>query len=134
MPRFVVTLIAIVLIAVTLAGSASAQEVRMFDTKETLDAEIARHLEYGSFSALFSEVAPPSRMSTRRIRILEETYARGGDTILESSCLDRKFLFTNFKSTCTMGGSARASLSACNTNCAKMALGFQASSDFVGCV
>ena len=75
MPRFVDTLIATAVIAVTLAESALAQDLRMFDTKETLDAKIAGHLEEGSFSTLVAEVAPPSRMSTGRVRILEEAYA-----------------------------------------------------------
>jgi len=75
MPRFADTLIAAVLVTVTLAGSALAQQLRMFDSKETLDAEIARHLADGSFSALVSEVAPASSMSIGRIRVLEEAYA-----------------------------------------------------------
>ncbi len=74
MPRFASTLMATVVVAAALAGNAAAQQMRLFDSQEALDAEIAGHMADGSFSALVEAVAPPSRMSVGRIRILEQAF------------------------------------------------------------
>lgn len=62
-------------IAMISPGHVAAQDLRIFDSKEALDTEIASHMEAGSFSALVEAIAPPSRMSTGRIRILEQAFA-----------------------------------------------------------
>lgn len=57
------------------AGPGTAQSLRLFDSIDALDTAIAGHMEARTFSALVEEVAPPSRMSLGRVRILEETRA-----------------------------------------------------------
>jgi hypothetical protein len=61
--------------AALLVGTALAQDLRLFDSKDALDAEIAGHMENGTFSELVDAVAPPSRMSSGRVRILEQAFA-----------------------------------------------------------
>ena len=65
--------IAMVFIATFFASTAYAQDLRVFESEAVLDAEIEKYMSEGAFSALVEAVAPPSRNSGGRIRILEQT-------------------------------------------------------------
>lgn len=71
---FDITLIATAFV-VSLSGGVAAQQLTLFESKSDLDATISQYMAKGQFSTLAEEVSPPARMSTSRLRILEDAYA-----------------------------------------------------------
>ena len=75
MRRFLSASLVATLFAITLSGSAMAQQLTTFENREALTEQISGYMAKGQFSKLVEAVAPPNLMSVSRIRILEEAYA-----------------------------------------------------------
>ncbi|MFY0691312.1 MAG: hypothetical protein JXR14_05235 [Paracoccaceae bacterium] len=72
MSRIAQTLVASAVISTMLSGMSMTQDMRLLQNRQTLDQEIAGYMADGDFSALIDAIAPPSRMTVGRIRLLEQ--------------------------------------------------------------